>query len=80
MHEPSNTDPKWLRERYDEAKEILDDLNAYGHAYKLPDDLRERIVEWHTATAFDGCTTLGPDCACNTRYAEAIASTREQKP
>jgi hypothetical protein len=28
--------------------------------------------------AFDGCTTLGPDCACNTRYAEAIASTSGQ--
>lgn len=58
-------DPAWVLERYEEAKEILDDLHTFGHAYGLPDDLRESILDWHNATFLDGCTTCGPDCACN---------------
>jgi hypothetical protein len=76
QHRPAVDDPTWVLERYREAKDIIDDLNAYGNSYNLPDDLRETILEWHNAAYLDRCTTLGPDCGCNTPRAIAMPSTR----
>lgn len=55
-------DPAWVLERYREAKAILEDI---GVTINLPDDLRERVDDFSTETAMDGCTTFGSDCRCN---------------
>lgn len=56
-------DPAWVRERYQEAKELIADVRQ--EVLLLDPDIRERVDDFYTATFLDTCTTLGPDCGCN---------------
>jgi hypothetical protein len=60
-------DPAWVLARYAEAKDLLNDLREEFVIARqdVPAELRERLEEFHEVTYLDTCTTLGPDCGCN---------------
>lgn len=60
-------DPAWVRERYDEAKSLVEDLRADLTAKRasLEPDLVERVEDFCLTTFMDRCTTMGLDCGCN---------------
>ena len=62
-------DPAWVRERYDEARELLSEIRELPG--RLPADLWQRVDDFYVVTFMDRCTTFGSDCACNTPGADA---------
>jgi hypothetical protein len=64
-------DREWVRERYIEARDLLAEVREL-RAW-LPAELWERVDDFHSTTFMDTCTTLGPDCACNSSKADPHA-------
>jgi hypothetical protein len=60
-------DPKWVLARYEEAKELIEELRAAVQCGDVSLDavLLELVEDFRAATFLDRCTTLGPDCGCN---------------
>lgn len=64
---PSIEDPGYVRRMYEEAHELLEDVQEEMRRGPLSVETQEAVSDFLLSTYLERCTTLGPGCACNTR-------------
>lgn len=59
-------DPIWVLAKYEEAKDLIEDIREdLSAGLGLGADIRERVETFWLETFMDSCTTMGIDCGCN---------------